>query len=99
MRTSRPATWCGPPTPANTTWTWARWRAIARHRIFCAPWPSTRCRMRLEAGSALGTQDFADFPVDAGRVAGGIINQFHPFLVAVVELGLGQQIGSLHDGF
>lgn len=46
----------------------------------------------------LSAQVVANFSVDAGRVARGIVDEFKPAFSIFIETALCQQVGGLHDG-
>ena len=48
---------------------------------------------------ALVSKDVADFAIYAGSVASGVVDQFDPPLIIVVQSGLAEQVRGLHDGF
>src|SRR5258707_12816250 len=93
-----PAIRCGASLPARAIWMWERWRAIATPRISCGQtlrpgaWPSRPTKL------GAGLQYVADVTVDLGAVTTGFVDQISPFLGIFVQVGLGQQVRSLHDG-
>src|ERR1051326_8636434 len=88
--------------PARVTWMWERWRAIAMPRIICGRTPGVhpgQPRQAERAGSDASAEDIADLAINFGAVAAGLIDQLRPFFRSIIQLGLGQQVRGLHNGF
>src|SRR5438046_5118521 len=93
---------CGGHTWASTTWTSAPWMVIVARRTTCAVSRKRGCCRRRRRNStaaslALRAQDLPYITVNTCRIASGIVHQFQPTFVSVVELGLAEQVGRLHD--
>jgi glucose-1-phosphate thymidylyltransferase len=60
---------------------------------------ASRIRPSFEFCLTVRAQDVANFPIDACRVLGRLIDQLQPLLVVLIQLALGQQIRRLHHRF